>query len=211
MGPDEISATTHLDILGLPDGDTLEHGNVADNLLAEEVTDLNRVGLVVDDDVDGEMGVDETHLVSETVLNTLDHVLDLGSDRAQASNVLAASVPDNQADLLDLVGRVGCRCDRTNRHGNVLGRLLEGAARSGNGDDTGLDSDGDALTAQTKQQGSVVRRKRLRSGHARDGELLFLVDLLHLLRAKCRVSMTAIDVGLICDALSCVEIGVEAM
>lgn len=72
---------------------------MTNNLLAEEVANLDRVGLVVDDDVDGEMGVDQSHLVCETVLDTLDHVLELRSDGAQAGDVLAATVPDDEADL----------------------------------------------------------------------------------------------------------------
>lgn len=54
-------------VLGDLDIDTLVHDDAADDLLADEVTDLNleEAGLValLNVDVDGEMGVDVAHLV----------------------------------------------------------------------------------------------------------------------------------------------------
>lgn len=86
--------------LVLLDGDTLEHGNVADALLAQEVADLGRLLVISNDDVDREMGVDGTHLVLETDGNTLDHVSNACLGSSEASGVLAASVPDNELDLV---------------------------------------------------------------------------------------------------------------
>lgn len=79
-----------------------------------------------DDDVDGEMSVHEPHLVAEAVTNTLDHVLDGGADGAEASNVLASAVPDDEGDLVDLLlgGSVGN--DNAHRHVDVLNVLREG-------------------------------------------------------------------------------------
>jgi hypothetical protein len=45
----------------VPDGKARAH------LLAEEVTDLHRVAVVLDDAVDGEMGVNRAHFVEETL------------------------------------------------------------------------------------------------------------------------------------------------
>lgn len=81
--------------------------------------------VVGDDNVDGEMGVDETHLVGETESNTLDHVLDLGSDGAKASNVLASSVPDDKLDLVDGGKSLLRGSDDTHRHVDMLSVLME--------------------------------------------------------------------------------------
>lgn len=69
------------------------------------------------------MGVDETHLVCETVADTLDHVLDGGADSTQAGDVLATSVPDDKLDLVD--GRLGGGGGDGNAHGHVdVGEVL---------------------------------------------------------------------------------------
>lgn len=49
------------------DLDALGHWAVADNLLAQKVSELDRGTVVGGDGVDGEMGVDETHLVEEAL------------------------------------------------------------------------------------------------------------------------------------------------
>jgi len=86
--------------------------------------DLDGLFVVRDDDVDGEMCVDETHLVGETETNTLDHVLDLRSHGAEASDVLASSVPDDELDLVDGGDSLLRGSDNTHRHVNVLSILI---------------------------------------------------------------------------------------
>jgi len=68
--------------------------------LTQEVTDLNLLSVVVNNNVDGKMGIYVTHLVLETLGNTGNHVVDNGTDGANASNVLAIAVVDNKLKLL---------------------------------------------------------------------------------------------------------------
>lgn len=86
--------------LVLLDGNTLEHLDVTNTLLAQEVADFSRLLVTGNDDVDGEMGVDGTHLVLETDGNTLDHVGNACRGSSEASGVLAVGVPNNELDLL---------------------------------------------------------------------------------------------------------------
>lgn len=151
---DVVSGDDDLVLLSLRflNGNTFKHLDVSDTLLSQEVTieserrvsfnretskrrrinvpDLDGLLVVGDDDVDGEMGVDETHLVGETESNTLDHVLDLGSDGAKASNVLASSVPDDKLDLVDGGKSLLRGSDDTHRHVDMLSVLLEGGKGS---------------------------------------------------------------------------------
>jgi hypothetical protein len=80
------------------------HDNSADELLADEVSDLNLVqvglGVLGDVDVDGEMGVDVSHLVLETLGDTNDQVVDEGSDSSEGSDILADTVVDLDGDLV---------------------------------------------------------------------------------------------------------------
>jgi hypothetical protein len=80
------------------------HNNTANKLLADEVSDLNleQVGLGVlgDVDVDGEMGVDVSHLVLETLGDTDDQVVDEGSDSSEGSDILADTVVNLDGDLV---------------------------------------------------------------------------------------------------------------
>lgn len=106
----------------------------------EEVADLNTLGVLGDDDVDGEMGVYKTHLVREAVTDTLDHVLDGRADRAEAGDVLASSVPDDEVDLRHLLGGGGRRNDNAHRHVDVLNVLCgaTGVRAAGRGWGAGL-------------------------------------------------------------------------
>lgn len=146
---DVVSGDDDLVLLSLRflNGNTFKHLDVSDTLLSQEVTieserrvsfnretskrrrinvpDLDGLLVVGDDNVDGEMGVDETHLVGETESNTLDHVLDLGSDGAKASNVLASSVPDDKLDLVDGGKSLLRGSDDTHRHVDMLSVLME--------------------------------------------------------------------------------------
>ena len=78
---------------------TLQHRDVTDNLLSEEVTDLDGATVVLDDNVYREMGVDSAKVVLESLsahsvkfcislkkrathlCNTNEHVVDEGADR----------------------------------------------------------------------------------------------------------------------------------
>lgn len=86
----------------LTDSDTLSHVDPAHPLLAEEVPDLETGAVLLDDHVDGEMGVDGSALVLEAEGNTLDHVVNDRLGGSQASQVLASSVPDDELDLVTL-------------------------------------------------------------------------------------------------------------
>lgn len=105
--------------LVLLDGNTLEHDDVTNTLLTQEVADLGRLLVTSNDDVDREMGVDSTHLVLESNSNTLDHVGNACLGSSEASGVLAGGVPDNE---LDLVARGAL--DDTGIKVHVLERLL---------------------------------------------------------------------------------------
>lgn len=72
------------------------HDNSSDDLLANEVSDFDLVKsslvVLVYVDVDGEMCVDISHLVSETLGDANDQVIDEGSDSSEGSNVLSGAM-----------------------------------------------------------------------------------------------------------------------
>jgi hypothetical protein len=136
---DGVSAENELILLGLGslNIDTRAHGDTANDLLANEVPDLDLpqigLGVLVEADVDGEMGVDVTHLVLEALGDTDDHVLDDGLDGAESGDVLANAVVDLNGDDIALGVREG--------DGEVTKVLLKLAAGALDGDLTGLDVD----------------------------------------------------------------------
>lgn len=172
-----------LDVLGSLNLDTVGHDDAADELLAQEVSDLNlhAASLVVllDVDVDGEMGVDVAHLVLVALGDTNDHVVDDGADGAESGDVLAGTVVHlNVDDVL-----LGVR----EADSQVLERLLEGTTGASDGDISGLDLDLDCAGSQSKAlsflgvplsflKGHLRKRKRTTVG---DGESLLRVDVLH--------------------------------
>lgn len=90
------------------------HDDLADDLLANEVADLDDevagLGILLNVDVDREMGVDVTHLVLEALGDTDDHVVDQGADGAEGGNVLASTVVELDVDDIALwVGEVDCQ------------------------------------------------------------------------------------------------------
>lgn len=111
-------------LVGDVDGDSLQHGNAADNLLTNEVADLNALLLINNGQVDGEMGIGRAHLVLETLGNTLDHVLDVRADGANASQVLVATEPNGNLELV--LSRAG------NLQGDEGEVALKGSARTSN-------------------------------------------------------------------------------
>ena len=135
-----------LDVLGSLNIDTVGHDDTADVLLAQEVSDLNlhAVGLVVllEVDVDGEMGVDVAHLVLVALGDTDDHVVDDGADGTESGDVLAGTVVHlNGDDVL-----LGVR----ERDSQVLEGLLEDTTGASDGDMSGLDVDLDCAACQSK-------------------------------------------------------------
>lgn len=121
------------------DIDTSAHDDSADQLLTDEVSDLDLVlvglGVLVDVDVDGEMGVDVAHLVLEALGDTNDQVVDQSTDSSESSDILASTVVDlNSDDVL-----LGVR-EVDGQVGQVLRQLATG---TGDGDLAGLDLDGD--------------------------------------------------------------------
>ena len=70
--------------------------------LRKNVPDLDvpeaSLGVLVDVDVDGEMGIDVAHLVLEALCHTDNQVVDEGSDGAESGDVLAVAVVDLNAD-----------------------------------------------------------------------------------------------------------------
>jgi hypothetical protein len=102
-------------------GDTLQHLDAESNLLSQEVTDLNFLTVVVNDNVDGKMGIYVTHLVFKTLGNTSDHVVDNGTDGTDAGDVLTVAVVDDKLELL-----LTDRLDLHVKMAKVLGELTTG-------------------------------------------------------------------------------------
>ena len=92
-----------LDLLRAVDGDTREHLDNTNELLTKEVVDADLGLVVADTTVDGEVSVDETHLVLVALGNTDDHVLQMTSNSTNAGNGLASSKPHLKDDVLVLV------------------------------------------------------------------------------------------------------------
>lgn len=65
------------------------------------------------------MGVYKTHLVTESVHHSVDHVLNGGTDRAQARVVLAGSVPNDELHFTDWVLGEGGGDKDSHRHVDV--------------------------------------------------------------------------------------------
>jgi hypothetical protein len=100
--------------------------------LTQEVADVNFLTIIVNNNVDGKMGIYVTQLVLETLSDTSDHVVDDGADSTDASNVLTVAVVDNELELLltselDLhVKMAEVLCKFTTRTLNVHNARLNG-------------------------------------------------------------------------------------
>jgi len=94
---DELEVVSlHGDLVLLPRLDALDAGRHRDSanvLLPEEITHLHRRSIVLDGDVDGEMGVDGLHLVAISVRHALDHVFDVADDGPHGGDVFAVAEP----------------------------------------------------------------------------------------------------------------------
>jgi hypothetical protein len=99
-----VTAQDELILLGGGDDDlnTGLHDDLSQDLLADEVTDLDLdlagLGVLLEVDVDGEMGVDVTHLVLESLCYADDQVVDEGADGAEGGDILAVAVVDLDRD-----------------------------------------------------------------------------------------------------------------
>lgn len=100
---------------------TAGHDDLADELLAQEVSDLDlglvRLGHLVERHVDREMGVHETHLVLVSLRHAGDEVRDERPDGPEGGDALAGAVV--HLDLEHILGRV------READGDVAERLLE--------------------------------------------------------------------------------------
>jgi hypothetical protein len=128
-----VTSDDQLILLGRGDlnTDTFQHLDTESDLLTQEVTDLNFLTIIVNNNINGKMGIYVTHLVFETLGNTGDHVVNNGSDSADASNVLAVAVVDDELELVLTNG-----LDLHVEVAQVLGKLAAGAL---DGDNAGLD------------------------------------------------------------------------
>ena len=115
-----------LDVGGGDDVDAGAGRNAANELLTQEVADLDvgaaGLSVLLEVDVDGEMGVDVAHLVQEATGNTDDQVVDDGADGAEGSNTLASTVVQLDRDDV-LLGATEGNGDV----GQVLDELATGA------------------------------------------------------------------------------------
>lgn len=98
---------------------------------------VDTVAVFVQVDVDGEMGVDVTHLVLEALGDTNDQVVHDGADGTEGGDILADTVVDVDGDDAGL--RLG---EGDGDVGQVLDQLAAGAL---NGDLARLDVDLDCL------------------------------------------------------------------
>lgn len=99
------------------------------------------LGVLVQVDVDGEMGIDVAHLVLEALGDTNDEVVDDGADGTESGNVLADAVVDLDADNVLLGGR-----EVNGDVAQVLGELAAGALDR---DEPRLDRDLDCWADKT--------------------------------------------------------------
>ena len=99
-----VAAQDELILLVLRDVDVDAglHHHPANNLLADEVSDLDleetSSAVLLNVDVDGKMRVDVAHLVLEAFRDTDDQVADDGADGSEGSDILAVAVVDLNGD-----------------------------------------------------------------------------------------------------------------
>jgi len=71
-------------------------------LTSEEVFDFELLLILGDDNIDGEMCMYESHLVSEALGDTDEHVVDQGFDGGDGTSLLITTVPHLDSDELAL-------------------------------------------------------------------------------------------------------------
>ena len=107
------------------------------------------LGVLLQVDVDGEMGIDVAHLVLEALGHADDQVVDEGADCAEGGDVLADAMVDLDADDVLL--------DDGEGDGDVAQVLGELAAGALNRDEPRLDRDLDCLTSNASATARVYR------------------------------------------------------
>ena len=125
-----------LDVVGAHVIDSVAKLDFTDTLLSKEVADFH--DLSGDGYIDGEMGVDEAHLVDEATGDSNNHVVDVGHDGPNASELLLGGEPEVKAELLALT-------DELKVHVGVLEAADELSTGSLDSDAPGGHSHGDAL------------------------------------------------------------------
>eukprot|EP00670_Eutreptiella_braarudii_P005903 CAMPEP_0174286326 /NCGR_PEP_ID=MMETSP0809-20121228/11434_1 /TAXON_ID=73025 ORGANISM="Eutreptiella gymnastica-like, Strain CCMP1594" /NCGR_SAMPLE_ID=MMETSP0809 /ASSEMBLY_ACC=CAM_ASM_000658 /LENGTH=214 /DNA_ID=CAMNT_0015382349 /DNA_START=34 /DNA_END=678 /DNA_ORIENTATION=- len=73
---------------------TFSDGNTTDKLLAQEVTNFDILAIVRHADVDGKMGICETHSVSVALGNTNNHIADMSAEGLDTGNIAALAKPN---------------------------------------------------------------------------------------------------------------------
>lgn len=79
--------------------DTRSDVDFTDELFTQEISDFDSLAIVDNVNVDGEMGIDVSHLVLVTLGDTSDHVGNKGLDSSKSSNVLSVTVVDSDLDF----------------------------------------------------------------------------------------------------------------
>jgi len=69
------------------------HDHAADVLLPQEVANLHSLAVVLNGNVDGEMGVDRFHLVAVAIGDAFHHVLNVTNDSSHSSDVFTVAEP----------------------------------------------------------------------------------------------------------------------
>jgi len=111
-------------------------------LTAEEVLDLDGLAVLRNKSSDGEMRMHKSHLVSEALSNTNDHVVDVGLDGGDGTSLSVGTVPHLDADVLALI-LSSLHVHDLDVKGDVREVLEVGASGARNGDlsSLGLDLD----------------------------------------------------------------------
>ena len=106
--------------------------------VTHEVSELEEFTLVTDEVLDWEVSVNEAHLVTVAVGNTDEHVLEVAEHGADTGGELAVAEPAASDDLV-LVS------DVFEVEVEIAEIADEGTTAAGDGDDAGLDFDGDTF------------------------------------------------------------------
>lgn len=144
---DSLELNLILDSGGSGKLDTRHELDLADTLFSQKVTNLHSgLGKI---DINGEMGVNKTHLVKESLSDSSKEIVNVTADRSDAGQLLSGSKP--QVNLDKLLGNCGftvcfdglsegSAIDKANVHGDVLEVSLEFSERSLDVNLTGMDS-----------------------------------------------------------------------
>lgn len=119
--------------------DSVQKLDATDTLLSKEITNLHI--LTSQGNVDGEMGVHESHLVEESLRDTDEHVLNVRANGTDASELLTGGEPKIDADALGLNTFLIGGSEDTQVHVNVLEVTGKFTTWSLDVDNAGLDGD----------------------------------------------------------------------